>query len=539
MIKNILIPETLGNYYIFPKRIVGFDIDKTHVTATQIYLKGKNITIERCLDEFLDSGNDLTHEEKVVKAIKNIIGSLGKFDEIYTSISSLNVIFKSLRLPFTKYEKIKSIINFEVEPLLPFNSADAVIDFVIIKEIKDENSSEVMVAAVQKSTVEEHVNLFVQAGVQASKVVVDLLSLYSFYKNIPEYKEKEGNVVLIDLGFNLTRLAFISDGRLLFVRTFPKGILSQAKDLAKSYSISQNEAAEIIMRYGYHKDDDQVYKESIDKVAASFWSDIRFTIQSFISKLQQGAELSQVLILGQGAKMPGLTDFVGKFLSVDCQIFRTTSLNSDKNLIIKNSLGIPSSNIISLATVFPSEITDRFNLYRDAQDKANEKVVSKQLVFALTFFILILSMLFVNNYIKIGKLNKEISESEQEVVERLRKKFKLAETDNTIDEAVATATTELDKIEKVVSFAGKDRFSYLKYLLGLTEAIDKEGTGIKIDGLRISQVDNNIILSAEVKDYDALNKLARDLRSRKELFSYVPSEQNKKFEMRIELTKRK
>lgn len=538
MIKNILIPERVGNYYIFPKRIVGFDIDKTHVTATQIYLNGKTVTIERCLDEILDTGNELSYEEKVSKAIKNIVSSLGKFDEVYTSISSLNVIFKTLRLPFVRYEKIKSIINYEVEPLLPFAASDALIDFIITKEILDQNSSEVMIAAVQRNTIDEHVRLFTDAGVSPAKVVVDLFSLYSFYKNIPEYQAALGSVVLIDIGFNLTRLSFINNGQIIFVRTFPKGIFSQAKDLAKMYSITQNEAAEIIMRYGYQKEDDPKYKEAIDKVATIFWSDIKFTIGSFVSKLQENLEVSKILILGQGAKMVGVTEFVGNFLSVDCQLFNTDSLINNKNVIIKNSLTIPSSNIISLATVFPSEIMDKFNLYKQASVSEGEKLIAKQLIVAIAFILIIISMLFVNNYIKLGKLKSEIDSSEQEVVDQLKKKFKLSETENTIDDAVASASTQVDKMEKQFSFASKDRFSFLRYLLAITEAIDKDGTGIKVSSLIISQPDNSITLDAEVKDYDAIVKLTKDIRAKKDLFSYVPSVQDKKFVMKIDLTKK-
>lgn len=539
MIKNILIPEKLGSYYIFQKRIVGFDIDKTHVTATQVYLKGKTVTIERCLDEILDTGNELTYEEKVTKAIKNIVNSLDKFDEVYTSISSLNVIFKSLRLPFVKYEKIKSVINYEVEPLLPFAANQALIDFVITKEIPSENSSEVMVAAVQENTVQEHVKMFTDAGISPSKVVVDLLALYSFYKNIPEYENILSSVVLIDVGFNLTRLSFINNGQIIFVRTFPKGIFSQAKDLAKIYSITQNEAAEMIMRYGYQKEDDPKYKQAIEPVASNFWSDIRFTIQSFTSKLPDNLELSKVLILGQGAKIDGITEFVGNFLSVDCQLFRTASLTNNPNVLIKNSLTIPSSNIISLATVFPSVIMDKFNLYKSSQDSVIEKLILKQIIFALFCIIIIVTMLFVNNYIKISKLKAEIESSEQEAIEKLRKaKFKISETENTLDEAITSATTQIEEKKKYFGFIGKDRFSFLRNLLALKDAIDLEGTGIKVSKLTISQPDESMILSAEVRDFDALNKLTRDIRARKDSFSHVKPVSDKKFEMKIELAKK-
>ncbi|MFC1842436.1 pilus assembly protein PilM [Candidatus Dependentiae bacterium] len=539
MIKNILVPERLGNYYLFPKRVVGFDIDKTRVTATQIYLSGKNVTIERCIDEGLEAGSELTHDEKVVNAIKKIVNSLDKFDEVYVSLSSAHVIFKSLRLPFDSYNKIKGVINFEVEPLLPFSASEALIDFIITKKIPQDKSSEVMVAAAQRKTVDDHVRLFQEAGVMPSKVVVDLLSLYALYKNIPAYKNLKGGVVLVDIGFDLTRLSYIYNGRIAFVRTLPKGIFNKAKDFAKIYAIPQNEAAEKIMRYGYKKEDDHKYKNAIEKVAVNFWSDIKFTIQSFSSQLQEDVEISKVLVLGQGAKIAGITDFASNYLSVDCQLFRTESLIDKPNVYIKNGLTIASSNIISLAIVFPSEITDKFNLYKVGEGIRDSQLVNKQLIAAAIFVLIILSVLFVNSYLQVGKLKNEAGKSEKEVILQLKKKkFKFSEDGESLADFVGSAESHVKKLEEQFSFVGKDRFSYLRYLLALQDAIDKEKTGIKIESITISPADNSITLKAEVRGYDDLVRLRADLMAQKKLFSHVSTPQEQKFEMKIDLAKK-
>jgi len=542
MIKNVLIPEKLGNNYIFSKRVVGFDIDKTHITATQVYLSGKSITVERCLEEKLETGVELTHGEKVVKAIKNIISKLDSFDEIYSSISSSHIIFKSLKLPFTNYNKIKSVINYEVEPLLPFSVNNALIDFIVTKHIpvdpsaaKQTGGAEVMVAAAQRSVIDEHVKLFEDAGVMPSKVVVDLLSLYSLYKNIPAYANLTGSVVLVDVGFNITRLAYIHDGSLAFVRTLPKGIFSQAKKLSQLYKVSQNEAAEIIMRYGYQKEDDQKYKEAVKEVANHFWSDIKFTIQSFAAKLPGEVDISRLLILGQGAKLVGITSFAGNFLSVPCQLFQTTSLIDKPNVSIKDYGTIPAGNIMSLAVAFPSLITDKFNLYKVGEGIKDTAIINKQLITAFVFVFIIFGMLFMHSYMQVNIIRREAELSEQEAVSHLRSKFKKIE-DEVLDEVIESAKSQVKKLEEWFAFASKDKFSYLKYLLALHDAIDKEGTGIKVESISISPADSSITLKAQVKSFDALKKLEKDLRKVK-LFSAVSSPETTSFEMKINLAK--
>jgi len=538
MIKNILVPERIGNYYIFSKRVIGFDIEKTNVTATQLYLRGNNIIIERCIDQPIEANSELSYEEKVVNAIKKILSLADNFDEIYTSISSSHIIFKSLRLPFIGYNKIKRVVNFEVEPLLPFSVADAQIDFVVTKEMKKENSSEVMVAAAQRKVVDDHVALFEQAGVMPTKVVVDLLSLYSLYKNIPEYEQTTGNVVLIDIGFGLTRIAYINNGRLAFVRTLPKGVLSQARVLAQSYSISQNEAAEMITRYGYKKEDDENYKDAIEKAAVVFWSDIKFTLQSFSFQLGEDIGVSKVLILGQGAKIAGVSGFAKNFLSIDCELFSVASLIQKGAVKAAKGLSIPSSNIVSLAVVFPSVIIGRFNLFKVGAGVKNVQLINKQLITALVLILASIILFFINSYMQIGRLKKEVYASEEEVVSVLRKKFpKIPDDETELEEVVIAADGQVRKLEERFSFVGKDRFSCLKYLLELQDAIaDKEGLGIQVESITISATENKIQLKARVKDYAALKKLVKELKKSK-LFSDVESPEKIDFDMRIDLAK--
>ena len=63
MIKNVFIPEKIGSYYLFPKRIIGFDVGKTNVHACQLYMYGNKITIEKCLEERIAPGENADYPE--------------------------------------------------------------------------------------------------------------------------------------------------------------------------------------------------------------------------------------------------------------------------------------------------------------------------------------------------------------------------------------------------------------------------------------------------------------------------------------------
>src|SRR5579885_192676 len=180
--QNIFVPEKIGSYYLFPKRIIGFDINKTHVYATQLLLKGRTITLEKTIEIPLEAGNTNNYDERASKAIATALEQVDKYDAIHTALSSSVAIFKELRLPFSDPNKIQMVIEFEVEPLLPFSVNDAVVDFIITKHLPEEKASEVLVAAVQKQHIVHHLQLFAQAGVNPDVVTLDLFALYGAFK---------------------------------------------------------------------------------------------------------------------------------------------------------------------------------------------------------------------------------------------------------------------------------------------------------------------------------------------------------------------
>jgi Tfp pilus assembly PilM family ATPase len=141
MIKNIFIPEKIGDRYLFSKRIIGFDIGKTHINATQLYLNGTHVTLEKFIEIPLELGTVTNYPERVGNAIKLVMLQVDRYDEIRTSLSSSLVVFKEIKLPFVGHDKIALVIDFEIEPLLPFAINDALVDFIITKELDEEKSS--------------------------------------------------------------------------------------------------------------------------------------------------------------------------------------------------------------------------------------------------------------------------------------------------------------------------------------------------------------------------------------------------------------
>jgi type IV pilus assembly protein PilM len=532
MIKNVLLPEKIGSYYLFSKRILGFDIGKTHVHACQVLISGRSITLEKVFQETLETGNQSSYQEKVSKAIDTIVRQAHKKCEIRTALSSALVVFKTLKLPFVDREKIAMVIGYEIEPLLPFSLADALIDFIITKENKEEQSSEILVAAVQKNYVIQHMEPFLQAGVSPAKISVDLFDLYALFKQIPSYTHKQGGIALIDMGFTATRIAYIHDGQLRMIRTLSKGISRFIKQLSEQLDMSIADALDKLMRFGLGPSDNSAYTETITEIMGGFLQEIQFTLQSFATK--DTTNITSIMLLGGGANIKDIEVFFTKFTGISCEQFSIQELFGAgiiKNKT-KNNLGL--SHVQSLATALPSPLTEDINLRKKELALSDERTFIQQVIVGVILLCSLFGVLVGHYWWQTSKLSAELSESKQEIIDTLKQHFKIPKDETDLDDIIETAEKEVQKAEQMwFAFSSQARSSFLKYLLAL-HALDKEGLGLNVEQITINE--GTLVLKAQVKDYEALKKLEKDLRQSK-LFSYVEPQEKTDFTMRITLVK--
>lgn len=536
LIKNVLVPEKIGSYYLIPQRIVGFDINKTSIHVTQLLLHGKSISLEKFIDQPLELEATAPYPERVTQTIKTILTKIDRYDAIRTSISSSMAIFKELTLPFVDPEKISMVLNYEIEPFLPFPITQTVVDFIITQTNLEQQNSVVLVAAVKKEYISEHLNYFEQAGVSPTAITVDLFDLYGLYKFIPSYAQQPGNNVLIDIGFNVTRIAYIIDGRLTLVRTLSKGMLQWAKTAAQATNTTTNESLEKLIRFGLDYNNDQAYNSAIKESFTSFLHEIRFTLDSFISQTKTEQSINKIFLLGQGADVAQITSLFNKQIQIPCELFEVNELLKTKSVSLKNENRIPRSAILSLSTALITPTVEKFNLRRQEFTVEQTGLFYKQLITAGCMLLFIFGGLLFHNFWQVSILKKAAQSFENEIVTTLNKRG-LSQA-KTMNEAMKKAEEKVSQEETIwFAFSSQTRFSFLKYLQELSSSIDKEATGLNLKKLIITEQEpRTMVLEGEVEDFEALKIFEKELK-KSNMFISIPSLQSPKFNISLQLKK--
>ncbi len=532
MIKNILIPESFKGYYIFPKRIVGFYVDDMHISATQVYLKGDKTIVEQVVHETVRQDEGVSYEERVGRTVTSILERVGKYDTIHTVLPSSQVIFKTLKLPFLDYEQIKMVVHFEVEPLLPFSLDQAVIDFIVTKQFPEENSSEIIVAAIQKSVVAEHFAFFEHVQGGPENIGIDLFGLYGLYQKIPSYMGAEGGVALVDTGARSTRVAFIHNGQLKAIRVLSKGSSDFITNVSMVTGRSYDEVQQLITAHGLMNQEDSAVHAALAQELKSFLSNVQFTLGSFASRENQQS-ISRFILSGTGTQIAGINEFITEQTGIPCEYFQIAQLFVNKKIELKKTRMLDVADLVSFGAALPSPITQDFNLLPvDVVAARDTTLLTKQLILALSCVCLMFVSLYVYSFLQVRMMRQELESSQEEVIEVLRKVVTIPTDEEGFDDVVAAAEKAVNKEENMwYPFSAQSQF--LRYLLEL-HTLDKEGLGLDVE--RVTMTKDAMTLKAKVKDFNAVIALEQELRKSK-IFRYNDSIQKTDFTIKIGLNR--
>jgi Tfp pilus assembly PilM family ATPase len=529
--KDMLIPERLGNYYLIPQRIVGIDIGKTAVRATRILYRDKTMVIEKTMTQAIETDLSVSYADRLAQALGKILEIMKPYDIIRTSLPSSMVVFKELTFPFQDIDKITKIISFEIEPFLPFSSAQAAISFIVTKQ--DATQTTLIAAAATHENIAEYSKPFVQAGAPSAIVSIDMFDLYGLYHAL--YKTESKTTVLIDIDTHITRIIYIVQGQLKFSRILTKGITSVAKTLAQSLDTTPGQAMESLIRFGCQETGKSGYCQAVEAALTEFFKDVRFTIDSFMAQLDSMVNPSLALLLGPGAEPTNVVSYAQKILAIPCELLETTRLTSDPSIKIAAGTTIDQEQIMSTAAALETSVTRDINLNSAYQEHQETIVFKKQIIAAAVLFPLIFMVLGVHFWWQTSTLRQAAMTAERGIITALRKEG--LSSSNSVSRALDEAQEVVKNREEVwFAFSAQTRFSFLKYLQALSTAIDRVGLGLRLQRLAINQRENLLTLSGEVQDYEALTRLEQDLRETG-VFVHVPSLPKTKFDIELRLKK--
>jgi Tfp pilus assembly PilM family ATPase len=513
MIKDIFLPEKINSFYLFTQRIVAFEIGNHAVFAT-IVRAHRN---KRTLQKFLEASYNSHEPESLRNAILALIKKIGAYDVAYVALSSSAAIFKTMELPFTSLEKIKLIMPFEVEPLLPFPLQEAAIDVVVNNINATTNRSDVFVAAMKHSTLEIALQPFIQAGIRPQRVTIGALELYGFMQENNVLKDTQGVSCIIDINQDNTTVLLLVQGKLRSIRVLPSGITEE------------------LLRIDLDQTHEDLHKEMLP-----FFASIQFTLQAMLKNEKIYEPITSALLSGTGAHLPGMTSCMQSLLGCPCTAFHPHKVIHAGLITLENESSIPPAFTTTVATAVSSAFTADFNLDKEYESVRALHQFKIQVISALSLFVFMLASLLLYSFLTTRSLKQELEQSKSHVINELNQAFNLGARSSKSSKSLTLLMSQAEEalaLEKSLWFALSDaqRHSFLRYLQELTTHINRDELGLNMKRLilkREERGETKVNLEGSVKDYDAVRRLDEALQAT-QLFTYVPEQQKTEFNISL------
>lgn len=506
MIQDVFVPSKIGSYYIFHKRVLGFEVTTSSVQASLIYFSRNTVSLENSMTIALQDQNPAT----IVNAIKKIATTIGKYDEVVTSLTSSAVIFKELILPFIGREKIKMIVNYEVEPLLPFSLDEAEIDFLITDENKEKSQTTILVAAARKSDLNVYTGYFEKAGVQLTNVTLDMFALYDFYRHTMYVAQAYTSLLLVDFGIDAIRILYIQKGILQSVRLVPYGLSAMMGKLDSTNQLLSHGSLEDILEENAQVHDEQKQHEISQQLIVDFCKQITLSISFFQKQIKNFVAPARVICLGAGTQLPGFTDQASAICQIPVEILDIKKVAQRNNIQVNRKVKLDAQRSASLIIPLSAAHYGDINFLSFEQGKLHNRLLNRQLYTALLISVLTLAGIYFNSNYQLKKWDSAYDKSRKEMVLALKDQMDVdIKNVKRVSDIVSAAQSKLQQAKKVCFSFSQSNNGFLNHLEELTSKIDRVALGLDLK--KISLQDKEVILQGKVKDFDALETFEEEL----------------------------
>lgn len=485
MISEIFFPEKVGSKRLLAQRIIGIAIQEEEVNVAYVYAKSSKTIIESLSHQAIEPGTEETYTQRAAEAVKKIMASFKRYHQIRVAIPAAIVTFKELQVPFSDPEKIRMILEYEIESMLPFSVNEAVVDFIITKKGKDQQPSQLLVAAVRNQDLQAVLDIYTSANIEPTNITIDLFSAYGLYQQIPDYKNISNASALIDVGALSTRIAFLQSGELRLTRSIPRGISTVVKGISEELAIPIEDVQKKLQLHGISISNDEAYNRVAQKHFINFFNDIQFTLNSFSIKLNFYEGIGKLLFIGKAINIHGLMKFSSDTLQIPSEAFDCKKIIATPGIkhTIKNAMIDWSTYSVALGTALPPEQQANFDLRRKGFVLIHNNLIAKQGITIVLILLALLGTIGFTGYMQLNTLQDAVNNANNKAIEQLKTILPKEKQNKKL--LLAAMVKEAEKVlneksELWASFSSSHRMNPLAILLEITTILEKHLSEVTI-----------------------------------------------------------
>ena len=340
-----------SRYLYKDKPLFGLDIGFSSMKVMQTMPEGKNAIVagygvNRFDPKIIKDGVivDIPAMAKSAHELfdKYIIGKIST-KRVAMSIPAMRTFTRTIKLPKLTNKELEDAVRMEAEQYIPVPVDDLYMDYSITSTTETE--IELLAVAVPKKIVDSYVALAKVLGLELVALEATIASSSRLFVHT---ELSDVPTVIIDYG-SISSDITIFDHGIVVTGTAGGGGDNFTDLIAEALDISKNEAQVIKAKYGlsYSKKQKEI-TTALKPTLEQILKEIRRMIRYYEERYGDDRKIVQIVTLGGGSNMPGLSDYMTNALRLPVRM----SNPWDKHVMFKNIQppgGVESSMYITAA----------------------------------------------------------------------------------------------------------------------------------------------------------------------------------------------
>lgn len=306
------------------KPLFGFDVGHGKVRVLQLAVGKKQPHMvgygEIAFDTTAVKDGVIEQPELVAKAVQemfkhHLIGDITT-DRVAMSVPIAHAFTRAMEVPQLSDKELAEAVQNEAEQYIPAATEDLYIDYTRVKSSGDKTS--VFIVAMPRRIVDSYVTLGRLLGLQ---VVAMQTSSGAGSQLFSRDAQSDIPSVLVDFGSDSADITVFDQGPVVS-GTVACGGEQLTAAIAKGLGVTEKEALLIKTKYGLNLSKKQTQIESaLDPMLGLLVKEIRRTIRYFEEHASGKQTISQIVIAGGGANMPGIAEYLTRTLRLAVRSF--------------------------------------------------------------------------------------------------------------------------------------------------------------------------------------------------------------------------
>lgn len=297
------------------KPVFGFDIGRSSIKILQIsQSNGKDVVIGYGNTSFDEKSVDkgvIVDFEDLAKATdelykKDFIGSLTT-KRVAFSIPNEYSFSRVIALPKLGRKELEEAVLNEASRTIPVKPEELYLGYQVGSELEDGNV-EVQLLASPRNIIESYMTFAEILGLEVASIETNI----SAVSRIVTHAEGDDSIsMIIDLGSTAADLSIYDGSTIRITGTTDCGSEDITNRIASKLGVSKLQANTIKTRYGIEPSKKQTeiisaVQPELDKLV----SEIRKMIRYYDERSESNSQLGQIILLGGGANLPGLSTYL-------------------------------------------------------------------------------------------------------------------------------------------------------------------------------------------------------------------------------------